>query len=283
MSLSGSSNFNLNTTEICTAALKNLGAIEDGESISNDQLSEARKQLNVMVKQWRADNVMLWKETWLTYPFTTSSTVLSGGVDYRCIRNHTSAAVTEPGVGAQWKSYWILLTTTAGAAWLTATDYTAIQNIAIGSDVIGLGDAFVRSGTTSLSDQFVRTDMTSDEYFGLGNKDSSGKTNQVYFDRGHTNSIFLYPRPDSTSDVLNIEVFEFPEDFDTNTNTPDFLQEWLAALEDGLTLRLYPRYPFGSYSQLTDRFTNAKGTGSYDMARSADSSKGDIEFDPEIN
>ena len=45
-----------------------------------------------------------------------------GGTDYVAIRDHNSAAADEPGVGADWDSYWYV-GGSGGDAWVTATDY----------------------------------------------------------------------------------------------------------------------------------------------------------------
>lgn len=54
----------------------------------------------------------------------TASKVLHGGTTYTCFRDHTSGASTEPGVGADWQSYWIVLGT-GGDTWATSTAYVA--------------------------------------------------------------------------------------------------------------------------------------------------------------
>ena len=60
------------------------------------------------------------------FDFTaTVNDVQNGGTAYRCIRSHTSAASNEPGVGAQWPSYWESIGAAGGEpAWVTATPYT---------------------------------------------------------------------------------------------------------------------------------------------------------------
>lgn len=50
--------------------------------------------------------------------------VQNGGTAYKAIRSHTSGASTEPGVGADWTSYWISIGATSGEpAWTTTTVY----------------------------------------------------------------------------------------------------------------------------------------------------------------
>jgi len=50
--------------------------------------------------------------------------VQNGGNGYTCIRSHTSGASTEPGVGADWTSYWESKGAASGEdAWVTSTAY----------------------------------------------------------------------------------------------------------------------------------------------------------------
>ena len=42
--------------------------------------------------------------------YQVDDAVTNGGETYVCIQNHTASATDEPGVGANWEDYWILLT-----------------------------------------------------------------------------------------------------------------------------------------------------------------------------
>ena len=55
---------------------------------------------------------------------TTIDEVQNGGNGYTCLRSHTSGASTEPGVGADWESFWVSKGAASGEdAWVTATGY----------------------------------------------------------------------------------------------------------------------------------------------------------------
>lgn len=55
----------------------------------------------------------------------TVNDVQNGGTAYRCIRSHTSGAINEPGVGAEWACYWESIgAAVSEPAWATATPYT---------------------------------------------------------------------------------------------------------------------------------------------------------------
>ena len=48
----------------------------------------------------------------------------TGGIVYKCIQDHTSTAATEPGVGADWVTYWAVSTDfNTAALWLLGNDY----------------------------------------------------------------------------------------------------------------------------------------------------------------
>ena len=56
------------------------------------------------------DNVEVNPDPWaITTIYPGGETVESGGVDYVCLASHTSAALTEPGTGAEWEDYWYAL------------------------------------------------------------------------------------------------------------------------------------------------------------------------------
>jgi hypothetical protein len=59
----------------------------------------------------------------LTTSWDTGATY-TGGVVYKCIKDHTSTAATEPGVGADWATYWVASADfTTYAFWLLGNDY----------------------------------------------------------------------------------------------------------------------------------------------------------------
>ena len=60
---------------------------------------------------------------WPIYAANTGF-VLVSGVSYLCTTSHTSAAINMPGIGADWASYWEIVTyKTSVVAWVTSTAY----------------------------------------------------------------------------------------------------------------------------------------------------------------
>jgi len=88
--------------------------------------------------------------------------------------------------------------------------------------------------------------ITKQEYSILGNKTTSGKPIQIYYepqlDQG---SLSLFPTPaaiDATGSVIYITYQRPFEDFNIATDVPDFPQEWYDAVVYGLAVRLAPEY-----------------------------------------
>lgn len=61
MATSGSVDFSLNRNELIKAALRHIGVGVTGETPSNEEISDASISLNMMLKAWMAEGVLLWK------------------------------------------------------------------------------------------------------------------------------------------------------------------------------------------------------------------------------
>jgi hypothetical protein len=88
--------------------------------------------------------------------------------------------------------------------------------------------------------------LTKEEYSVLGNKTSSGKPIQIYYepliDYGN---LYVFPTPDSNSVSYNTIYITYQRpfaDINASSDVPDFPQEWYDAVIYGLALRLAPDY-----------------------------------------
>jgi|TARA_R100000501_G_C2611814_1_gene106250 hypothetical protein len=274
MATSGSTDFNSTRNEIIELANRKIGGLSDGDSLSNEQYSTGSKVLNLIAKNWSSEDIFLWKVDWVAQGLTASSAAQNNSLDYQCIRPHTSAAANEPGVGAQWESFWKALTTSAGTAWALSTSYTSINTFALDSNIISVENMRVREGT---SDNIL-TPMSRDDYFSLGNPTIEGKPTQYYYKKEETSDVYLYPYPDSaTAYIIEFMGYRYPEDFDAGANNANFLEEWLRPLVDALAVDLAPsRGIFGQ--QLSDLTRQASMSKS--IARGTNTERGDVFFKP---
>ena len=278
MATSGSVNFDLTRNQILQEALELVNAVEVGQTPTGEQTVSASRTLNQMVKFWQARGINLWTAEWLTATLTASSAVLgTDGVDYECIRNHTSAADNKPVTGADYTTYWKELSTTAGGAWVTATAYTSLNNIVFPTDTLDVTEAFVRS-----SEQDYPMDIISrTNYFDIFNKSNAGaaggsnRPDRIWVDMQEIPVGYMYPYPNSTSDVVHYTQIRKLEDFDAALNNPDLTQKFLEALTTGLASRLSPKYslPIEERNDLAGRAEAA-----FVLAKLDDFPKGDLQF-----
>lgn len=79
MALSGNFSFTLTREEIIGAALRKIGVIAEGQTVSDVQLDEASQALNVMLKAFQSDGLPLWyMKTGYLLPVSNTNLALLG-------------------------------------------------------------------------------------------------------------------------------------------------------------------------------------------------------------
>jgi len=277
MALSGSYDFTQTRSQIIKSALRKVGAIGQGDNPTPEQTSEAADELNGMVKQWQAEGINLWSVEWITQTLTASSEVLgTDGNNYKCIRNHTSAAANKPITGADYTTYW-KPEGSSGGAWADSTAYTSLNQYALDVNIIGIEEVFIRRNT-SYYDTPLRV-LSREEWMNLGTKFALGTPYMIWFHRLHTPEIFLYPFPDNTTDVVHLSVIRKTQDFDTASDSPDFTEEWISALVWNLAARLAFEYSLPADER---RDLNSMAKEFKKLARLGTQETGPIYFTPDL-
>ena len=282
MTTSGTYSASFQRNTIIENALRNLGVTEQGDIPSADQYSEASEVLNMMIKNWRGIGVIIPLLDWIVVPLHTSSVVLgSDGMDYECIRNHTSSADTQPITGASWAGYWFQLGTSTGGAWVTGTAYQSICNYDLDASITDISSGFIRVSSVQGQKPFDRPlrKITQQEYFDLGNKTVATVPSMIYFQR-HGNQVkpqlFMYGYPNSSTDfTLNLSVERYPQDITAVNNNTDFPQEWEEAITLNLSKRLALQY--GTEGQIIQNINN-QAAESLSLARGMSENSGDVYF-----
>lgn len=227
MALSGSYDWTLDRDEVIAQALEDLQVIKPGDTPTADQLTAGGRRLNGIVKRLQNDDIYLWTREEVTQTFTTSEAVTSNSTTYRCIKGHTSSATDEPGVGADWSTYWVEDTTaTSGGAWVTATGYASIGDFTVAADTIGIENAFIRDGESDYSVEII----SMKEYRGILTKSNEGRPNRMVFDRQLTPVVYTYYQSDSTDYVLHYARVRKMQDFDAGSDNFDGPVSWLPLL-----------------------------------------------------
>jgi hypothetical protein len=84
---------------------------------------------------------------------------------------------------------------------------------------------------------------TRSEYMTLTNKDERGTVNIVYYDPQRTNAkLYIWQACNDVQEYIKFTARIPIEDFDSNTNDPDFPQEWLLALAWNLAVLIAPKF-----------------------------------------
>lgn len=63
MTTSGSADFSLTRSELCTKALRLIGVLDATETAGADEMASAVSSLNIMIKAWAGKNIFLWTKT----------------------------------------------------------------------------------------------------------------------------------------------------------------------------------------------------------------------------
>ena len=272
MTTSNSTDFALTRDQIIQAAALETGDVAEGETLGATTVATYALRLNSWVKSLMANGAKLWamKQATLfvaagtaqyslgatgthctnTYVQTTLSTAeaaLSTSLGLTAFAGMTAGDF----IGIVLDSGAIHWTTISGAPGATTTIVTGLVSAAAAGNVVFTYTTKInRPQRIDGEAMFWRSSAGQDtpvklisraEYAQLSNKSSSGKLVQAFYDPQLINGqLYVWPAPDSATDVLRFWYERILEDFDIGTNTPDFAIEWGEALILGLASRMAP-------------------------------------------
>lgn len=272
MTTSGSSDFSLSRDDIINAAALETGDIAEGEELKVDRIDAYALRLNTWVKSLMTGGTKLWamKQATLFLSAGTASYAI-GSSSAHCANAYvqttlstdeasgsTSMGLTAFAGMADADNIGIVLadgsihwTTISGAPGAVTTIAAALPSAAsAGAAVFTYTTSITRPQRIDTESAFWRSPAGQDtpvelisraEYARLSNKSARGKIVQAFYDPQLVNGqIYLWPAPDSASDVLRFWYERILEDFDASTDTPDFAIEWGEALILGLAHRMSP-------------------------------------------
>lgn len=184
--------------QIIARAMRLAQVSSDMDVMDDQKLLHAGEALACLLRAWQEKKINLWTEEWLTANITASSNVLgSDGKYYRCIKGHTSTPADEPGVGAQWTTYWFKDSSVTGAAWATTTAYTCAAEISSPTSYDILA-AFIRDGVNEYD--LLQNDQMG--FFESFDVQTLQIPTQFWYDKKN-NLIHLSYIPDKTTYVLH--------------------------------------------------------------------------------
>lgn len=312
MATSGNPVFESTRVEIIEDAFALLNLYGPSENIPGEDSAFANRLLNRMIKSWMAQGYHVWlKETVILFTKENQNTysLSSSTSDHATNTYYETTLAADAALGAS-------TITVTDPSDMTIGDYlgvilddndifwTTISNIV--SDVITFagGDTLpsaassgkaVYNYTTKLNEPFnvysaVRREADRDiimnylayeEYFQLPNKDDATNTPVSFnYDRQLGEAVIrLWPTPENSTVIVKLTISRKIENFDTNSNTPDFPVEWHEAIVTNLALKLasaFGRNKDQGYMNLKQDAREA-----LEIAATFDNENGSIYFRPD--
>lgn len=285
MATSGSINYATSTNQIVTEALELLGVLGEGESYNTSQYTSAARTLNSMAKMWQTDGLNLFavKKLYLFpvlgQPYydmsSTGQDLITDNFGLRFVDGDFSSGVSTITlddaadaadnfyIGIQTSGTELFWTTIASIAGDDVTlDAPLPEDVDDGAKVyyfqtianrpmrILEGYIHKNDGSEIPLEQLGRV-----EYHSLSNKATSGQITQFWYDpQIGTCRIYVWPTANNELDYLILLVQRTLDDFDSESDEPDYPQEWYMPLAYSLAVALAPKYgtPAMDYNRIKE-------------------------------
>jgi hypothetical protein len=269
MASSGSYDFNLNRDEIIGQAYIYLGATGIGETPTADEITDAGRTLNIMLKSWQTEGIFLWLNQQITlflaygqesYLLGTTGDNASASVvktEMKVAGVATDSTIDVDSITGisdgdyigielddgtvQWTT--INGTPSGNTITLTAalTDASAVDNHVYTYTTKTQRPLEILEARRVSSDgtETPLTPVSREEYMSLSTKDSTGISNQYWYDPQLNNGkLYLWSTTSDVKDTINMTIKRPIQDFDSDTDTGDFPVEWLEAVITNLAVRI---------------------------------------------
>jgi len=277
MATSGSTDFSVNRDELITLAMRNIGALETGESPTPEEYSDASQMLNMMLKTMQNDGLDLWliKEAILipekglerytlgptgdhcTYDVNKTEMRVAGiASDVTLEVDSTTGMTVADNIG--------ILQDDGTIHWTTISSITDSDTVVVATGLVSASaiDNHIYYYTNKIDrphhvNEVLRRDyddridvplikMSRDEFNTLSDKDSSGTPVNYWYDPQLTNAkMNIWNVADSDfakNDVLVLWVKKPFDDMDAGTNDFECPQEWYMPIMYDLSLLLAPMH-----------------------------------------
>jgi hypothetical protein len=270
MATSGSTDFSVNCLELIKAAMRQIGELAKGETPDDEDVTNAREALNMLIKQWSGltHTLKMWLRKELAISLTSSAEytlkirrlAFTGG-------GTTAVAVGDTITGATSSATaTVCCVTLSSGAWadgdaagelliygqdgtfesenLNTGSGDNLATIAENSTKYGPFNEVVEAVLRNSDDQDSPLQpMTEAQYMAIGSKQSTG-TPQKYFVIKKADEIIIKLNviPSVTTSYLILVVKRQVEDFDANTNDIDMPVEWYRAMKFNLAVEIAPEF-----------------------------------------
>lgn len=276
MARSGSYNYNISRNDLITLAFRETNIYSKNEDIRSDDMNFAIARLNIMIKFWQAQGLALWnrKQATLFPAYQDRQYSISNTGDH-CANSYVSSTLSADealgqtvlsvtsttgmtaadNVGIELDDssrQWTTIVSVDSSTQITVTA-TLTAAAASGNTIIAYTNKIAdrplrilnaRSVDLKNSNTAVKMNTIGhDEYFNLPTKDLDGNPNSYFYDKQlDAGILYLFPRPNKVSQLIEFTYHESFEDMDSSTDDFDFPAEWFEVLLTNLKLKLAGSY-----------------------------------------
>jgi hypothetical protein len=272
MAVSGSKDYSITRANIIEAALRKIGAYDQGEAVSGSETSAATLSLNLMVKEWVARGVDIWLRDEITlflqpnqqsyslgtanatasYVGTTLSAAEASGQTVLSVTSSTGMTAADV-VGIKMDDdtiHWTTIVSVDSGVQITITAATD-DDAASGNQVYaytttaGRPTKIVSAYRRDVNDFDTEVAMIGEtDYRSQSNKSSEGPPVEAWYQPTlTTGTLYVWPVDGGANwDKLVLSAQFYPDDFDAASNNPEFPIEWGNALTWGLAAELASEY-----------------------------------------
>ena len=279
MAVSGSKDYSITRANIVNAALRKIGAYDQGETASGDEAASAGTALNLMVKEWVARGIDIWlrdeitlflqpntksyslgtanatasyNETTLTSAITTSTTVIPVA--------SSSGMAASDNIGIKIDDdtiHWDTIVSVDSSTQVTIT--TGVDGAAAsGKKVYAYTTNAGRPQKIVYAYRRDKNDIDNEvriigeaEYMQQSNKSAIGAPVEIWYQPTlTTGTLYVWPTDGGADwDRIIMSCQFLPDDFDTVSNNPEFPIEWGNVLVWGLAAELASEYGISERQQ----------------------------------
>lgn len=262
MATSGTTIFTMSRDQIIQAALRGLHVYGPTDTIPSADITYCAEALNIVIKALASKGTLIWTINKLVvptvagvsaYPIGTTagylySTTITNAGSLGAAGTYALTITGGGGTGAT-GTYTIAANGTLSTIAITNGGNSFTSNPVLSFPLGGISGATATStivGLTTnrpmrINNAFIRDSYGNDQelkitarydYDQLGQKSSSGKPNQLFYDPQLNNGIItLYNVPSDNLSFVHLIIKRQIQDFNSSTDNPDFPQEFYQALK----------------------------------------------------
>lgn len=275
MATSGSTDHTNTRNQIIESALRKMGQLPEGETASAQQVADASRDLENLVKSLQTQGINIWKSEELVLFLANEQQSYALGPTGDRLVSKDSLIITELGADEAATQTSLTVDSITDIAdnyiiGITLDDrtihWTAVNGTPVGATVI-VDDALPSAASSGnkvyafsakaprplrITQARVQLDDTNEmeleilseeDYFGLSNKSTASTPNSFYYKPTLVNGkLYVWPTVADERQYLNLSAKMPIEDFDAAGNNPDYPVEWHQPLIWLLCSEVYIEY-----------------------------------------